>query len=74
MGLKNFFSGGILGKLKLALFIGVGVLGFIAIRKFIKSGYMEGIKLMIHAFLQGFDRLRIAFLEAFGKQGKADEN
>ena len=28
---------------------------------------------MIHAFVQGFDRLRIAFLEAFGKQGKADE-
>lgn len=73
MGLKNMFTGGILGKLKIALFVGAGILGFIAIRKFIKSGFMEGIKLMIHAFVQGFDRLRIAFLEAFGKQGKADE-
>jgi hypothetical protein len=73
LGLKNMFTGGILGKLKLALFIGAGILGFIAIRKFMKSGFGEGIQLMIHAFVQGFDRLRIAFLEAFGKQGKADE-
>ena len=70
MNLKNAFS---LKNLKIALFIGAGILGFIAIRKFIKSDFMKGIGLMIHAFVQGFDRLRISFLEAFGKQGKADE-
>jgi hypothetical protein len=70
MNLKNAFS---LKNLKIALFIGAGILGFIAIRKFIKSDFGKGIGLMIHAFVQGFDRLRIAFLEAFGKQGKADE-
>ena len=72
-GLKNMaFGTGLMGKLKLALAV-VAIVGlFKVVSTFMKSGFFEGIMVLKHAFMQGMNKLQIAYYSAMGKDGKAD--
>ena len=70
--LKNYFKGGIIGKLKLVLLFGAVYALYKVVSTFMKSGFFEGIMILKHAIMQGLNRLQIAYYDAMGKDGKAD--